>query len=245
MTCTSVGGMLDLRRKDRALPEPWSTEMNAMMTTTFQIQPLPAVLDAPELFTLPHRRHSIGGYQPLLPDLDYFNELLARLGRSLPPMDMDRLATAARQLAQPANDGITPACIAQRIARLETVAAMVADPAWEQAANVAECAKLVLGYPRNRHHLIPQDLPRLGQLDDAIVVEAAWPVLGREAASYQAFLGLRAREAYLAGCTPEQVHYDRRDWEAEACSAKTLAARFRQVRESSYVPAPESLFRVH
>ena len=73
--------------------------MNAVMTIRSLAQPLPAVLDTPLAFNLLHRRRNIGEYRPTSFDLSRFNRLLARLGRTQGPMDVDQLATAARQLS--------------------------------------------------------------------------------------------------------------------------------------------------
>ena len=218
--------------------------MNTVMTNSFQFQPLPSVLVDPASQNRPHRRQAIGNYRPAQPDLEHFNQLLARLGREL-PLDLDQLATAARQLSLPGSGENSPACIAQRVARLETVAAMVDDPDWEAANDALEYAHLVLDYSHERSRLIPESLPWFGHLDDAIVMDAAWPFLGREAAFYRDFLRLRALEAELRGCTEEALHFDRHYWEVVRRSEEALAIHRRQVRESSYAPRPADMFRVH
>lgn len=218
--------------------------MNAQLTTTFPVQPLPAILGTAPPFTLLHRRKSIGDYRLNPADLDRFNHLLARLGRKTAPLGMDQLATAARQLAAPASGG-APECIAQRIARLESVAAMAGDAAWEAANDAADCARLVLDYANDPMDLIPDWLPRVGRLDDAIVVEAAWPTLSRELSCYRDFNRLRALEACLRGCRPEELPFSRQAWEAARRTEAALGAHRRRVRETSYAPAEADRFRVH
>lgn len=218
--------------------------MNAVMTIRSLAQPLPAVLDSPLAFNLLHRRRNIGEYRPTSFDLSRFNRLLARLGRTQGPMDVDQLATAARQLSATGDDE-APGCIAQRIAWIESVAAMAADRAWAAANEVVECARLVVDYANDSQDLIPDWLPRIGRLDDAIVVEAAWPTLGREAAGYRDFVRLRALEARLRGCEPEELPFDRDAWQAARVHEAALSAHRRRVRESTYVPAPSAMFRVH
>jgi uncharacterized membrane protein YkvA (DUF1232 family) len=218
--------------------------MNAVMTTRSLVQPLPTVLEAPPAFNLLRRRKNIGDYHPTSADLERFNRLLARLGRAKAPLGMDQLATAARQLAD-ATEEAAPECIAQRIAWIESVAAMAGDPTWEAANDVADCARLVVAYANDTHDLIPDWMPRIGRLDDAIVVDAAWPTLHREAACYQDFRRLRALEAGLRGCTPDALPFDRQAWQAARRAEAALVAHRRQVRESSYVPAPSAMFRIH
>jgi len=218
--------------------------MNAVMTTRSLVQPLPAVLDTAPTVNLLHRRRNIGEYRPTSFDLSRFNSLLKRLGRTQGPLDIDQLATAARQLA--ATDGNeAPGCIAQRIAWIESVAAMAADRAWAAANEVIDCARLVVEYADDSQDLIPDWLPRIGRLDDAIVMEAAWPTLGQEAAGYRDFVRLRALEASLRGCEPEALPFDRQAWQTARHNEAALIAHRRRVRESSYVPAPSAMFRVH
>ncbi|UWX04185.1 DUF1232 domain-containing protein [Pseudoxanthomonas sp. NC8] len=201
------------------------------------------MLDAAPSFSLLHRRKNIGEYRPASADLARFNHLLARLGRRHAPLDIDRLATAARQLTDATDDA--PGCIAQRIAWLESVVAMAGDRDWEASAEIADCARLVADYANDTWDLIPDWLPQVGRLDDAIVMEAALPTLGRELACYRDFRRLRAVEAGLRGCTPEELPFDRHAWEATREVEAALVAQRRRVRESSYVPAPPAMFRVH
>ncbi|MBO9716706.1 MAG: DUF1232 domain-containing protein [Pseudoxanthomonas sp.] len=218
--------------------------MDAVITTLSLVQPLPAILDATPPFSLLHRRKHIGGYRPASADLDRFNQLLARLGRRRPPLDVDRLATAARQLADSADDD-APGCIAQRIAWLESVVAMTGDRDWEAANEVAGYARMVADYANDTHDLIPDWLPRIGRLDDAIVMDTAWPVLRHELSCYRDFRRLRTVEADLRGCAPEQLPFDRHAWEAAREVEAALIAHRRRVRESSYAPAPSAMFRIH
>ncbi|WP_162409923.1 YkvA family protein [Pseudoxanthomonas daejeonensis] len=214
------------------------------MTNRSLVQPLPAVLDTPLSFNLLRRRKNIGDYHLASVDLERFNHLLARLGRDKAPLGMDQLATAARQLSA-ATDEAAPECIAQRIAWIESVVAMAGDPAWEAANDVADCARLVVDYANDVHDLIPDWMPRIGRLDDAIVIDAAWPTLHHEAACYEDFRRLRALEASLRGCSPDALPFDRQAWQVARQAEAALIAHRRRVRESSYVPAPSAMFRVH
>ena len=103
----------------------------------------------------------------------------------------------------------------------------------------------MVAYADDTHDLIPDWLPQVGRLDDAIVVEAAWPTLRGEVACYRDFRRLRALEAGLRGCRPDELPFDRHAWEVARQAEAALAAHRRRVRESSYVPAPTPVFRVH
>src|SRR3546814_14747380 len=92
---------------------------------------------------------------------------------------------------------------------------MSGDPAWQPANDAAAPAALVMDYVRSRRDLIPDDLPRVGRLDDAIVIDAAWPRLADEVACYLDYCRIRRIEAELRECDVSQFTFGRADWEQE------------------------------
>jgi len=205
--------------------------------------PLSAALAAEPSVPRPrHRRRRIGSYRPDARQLETFNRLLQRLGRS-DTLDCDRLATAARRLRAPASS--IPACIAERLRQAETLAWLAADPAWEPAAEAVSPLRTVLAYLEGDNDLIPDSVPEFGRFDDAIVVESAWPRLAGEVEAYLDFCRVREVEARLRGCGILQFRFDRDDWEVARRAEAALVAHQRQVREHRYTPQWQPLFRVH
>lgn len=216
--------------------------MNAL---TLNAAPLPSILTQAGTPSGPHRRHRLGRFQPTKGGIDRFNRLLVRLGREQAPLQADQLATAARQLLDAQPGGAVPECIAQRLRQAEVVGRMLADAAWQPAAAALPLARDLLAYVQGDDDLIPDALPRLGRLDDAIVVDTAWPRLAGELACYADFSRLRIVEARLRGCHVQDFSFDRRDWKTARATEAALLAHRRHVRESSYAPAPADCFRVH
>ena len=212
--------------------------MNAI--ATFQY-PLPNVLHCPPST---HRRRRIGAFEPDLDALSHFNALLSRLGWQSPALDRDQLASAARELGQ-AGQHDTPACIRLRLQQAAVIEQMLADHDWQTDARAATAAIDLLGYVRGDWHLLPfTQVPAAG-LDDAIVVETAWPLLRPEVVSYQDYRRLRGQEAAYRGCRYEDVAYDRQSWrEAREMEARLIEQR-RRIRETSYAPVEAACFRVH
>lgn len=217
--------------------------MNAMHTTQY---PLPSILYLTPSSRMPGRRKSIGQFRLNSLDLDRFNRLLDRLGRCQAPLIADQVVTAARELNQE-NSQAEPPCIVQRVQRAETVAAMVADAAWmaSSTGDSALPARLVADYFQGPDSLIPAWLPRVGRLDDAIVIETAWPRLADEVEGYVDFRRLRRIEAGLRGCAESDFRFDRDDWQEERRVEAALRTQRRGVREHSYLPAPCAMFRIH
>ncbi|WP_147651564.1 hypothetical protein [Vulcaniibacterium gelatinicum] len=215
--------------------------MNAILATT---APLPSILDLPP----PRRscrRHRIGSFDLDTAALDRFNALLARLGPRIAPLDCDQLATAARELREATADRCEPPSIEQRVRRIDAAARMIGDPQWQPAGEAGRTAVLVVGYAGGDRQLLPNSLPTVGRLDEAIVVEAAWPTLEAEVVSFLDFCRLRAIEAELRGCAVGTFAFTRRDWQQARSAEDALAQHLRSVRERSYVPAPTARFVIH
>lgn len=214
--------------------------MNMLSITS----PLPAILDQPAS-ARPGRRHFIENYCLTARDLDRFNALLLRLGRRESPLDRDQLATAARELCDCNGLAVEPPSIRERMRRVETAALMVDDPDWDGANDAIDVARLVIDYACGSDGLIPDWVPAVGRLDDAIVIDTAWPRLAAEIDRYLDFCRLRDRTAGRRGTGASTVHFMRVDWEQARREEAALVAHQKHVREHSYLPPCASLFQVH
>lgn len=215
--------------------------MNAMLTATI---PLPAILDQPSPIG-PARRHSIDNFHLTAASVDRFNAVLARLGRRTAPLDCDRLATAARELRDRTTGADEPACILQRMKRLEAAVLMLDDIQWEPVDDAGNVASLMVQYASGRHQLLPNSLPKVGRLDDAIAVEAAWPSLRSEVAAFLDYCRVRSLEASLRGRDIGGFGFSRNDWEEARQAEYILEKQRRCIRECSYLPQRETRFLVH
>jgi uncharacterized membrane protein YkvA (DUF1232 family) len=207
------------------------------------IDPLPAVLEQPRPAGTA-RRHRISRVDLDSRGLDRFNALLLRVGSASDQLDNDRIATAARELLDHEIDAepVMPRCIRQQLRRGTTLAWMVGDPGWTAANEAGEVAELVVGYLHGKDDLIPDSLPRVGRLDDAIVVKAAWSRLENEVADYLDFNRVRRIEAALRGMRALEFRFGREDWMQARVAEAALAEHRRMIRESSYLPRVPALF---
>ena len=208
--------------------------MNAMLS---QLQPLPAALQsqpAPDLA----RRRLVGGYPLDRKALDHFNRLLAKLRH--PPLGRDQIASAARQLAEQPATGAQPDCIGQRLHQATAIGLMVADPGWQPVDDAIAPARLVVDYVRNDRDLIPDCLAQVGRLDDAIVIDAAWPQIGGEVRNYLDYCRVRHIEAELRGCDESAFAFGRDDWEQARRAESAWIAHCRKVGARSYLPQAQA-----
>lgn len=215
--------------------------MNATLSLNTPLFPLVAATPAGH----PHRRRRVDRFELSDTALDRFNGLIARLDPAAPALEWDALATAARRVCEQGEAGAAAIRgIHQRLRRAVVLARLLADAGWTPANDAVDVAGEVVDYVRGGHDLIPDALRQVGRLDDAIVVDAAWPRLSDEVAEYLDYCRLRRIEAELRGTTPDAFRFDRNDWQDAARAEIALAAHRRIVREGCYVRAPAPLFRV-
>jgi uncharacterized membrane protein YkvA (DUF1232 family) len=225
--------MLDA--KEHPVPED---QMNAALA---QLHPLPAALPRP-LRSHHGRRFRIGTFEIDEQSLALFNELLTRLDLSQGPLERDQLVTAARDLAIRSGTSRAAICIHERMRRAAAIDRMLHDHAWKATDQVVQPAQAVVEYVRRDNDLIPDAMPTVGRLDDAIVVDVAWPALAAEVADFIDFCRLRHMETVLGGSVEG---YDRAAWLADRRAEARLLEQFRRVATHSYLSGPPALFQVH
>ena len=210
--------------------------MNAALTT---IYPLPAALFRPDSIHR-HRRHRIGTFEIADDALDLFNELLARLDLRSAPIQRDQLVTAARDLVDEASDAPVAPCLYDRMRRAGAIDRMLGDRDWTLEDAFVAPSQLVVDYVRGNRDLIPDTMPKVGRLDDAIVVDTAWPSLAPEIRNYLDFCRVRQLERELGGDSP----FGRSDWEKARNAEAQWIEHCHRVGNNSYLTSSSSHFRV-
>lgn len=195
--------------------------------------PLPASSAAPAA-----RRRQVGDTMLSASAIDGFNALLSRLDADAPPVSADQVVTLARWLqSQPPSRA--EALLAERLDRAERLALMLQDSDWRLDAALAERARLLMAYLHQVDDLIPDDLPLLGQLDDALLVELSWPAFAGEAQDYLDFCRYRSLQRPRGNATERRMA-----WENACLAEVALLQQRRQVRGRAYsaaAPLPERL----
>jgi erythromycin esterase-like protein len=115
--------------------------------------------------------------------------------------------------------------------RLQLLHALLADREWS-------CDPLT----RARLERMAADL---GSSAKSGIDEAAWALLAEETQRYLDYRRLGALEALLRGCARTDFRFSRDDWAMARIAEAELHAQFRHVRDSSYVPEPSPMFRIH
>ena len=164
-------------------------------------------------------------------DLNHFQAIV---DKSKTAMESDENAVnieaAARQLINDAKSSDLPAFIDDRLSQLQIVIDMVGDEEWQLSEEERRRVLGALVYFCDPEDLIPDHIPGLGFLDDAIYVELVIRELKAEIESYEEFVEYRAAEEKRRAEAGEDTKVGREEWLADKRAA--LHARMRKRRGS-------------
>lgn len=158
-----------------------------------------------------------------------FNDLLHELHPDAPHLDVDAVASVARWL-QSLPPAQADALLQARLGRLSELQAMATDPDWAIEPALGQRIERLVAYVDRERDLIPDDVPRIGRLDDALLVELAWPMVADELEDYRDFLRFREESGDAWGGHPR-----REDWLRVRLEEGALWEQLHRVRHHHYV----------
>jgi uncharacterized membrane protein YkvA (DUF1232 family) len=165
-------------------------------------------------------------------DLKHFADAMKSAQQEAKNLSPKEITDAASNLLQDGKDNKLPAFIAERLSKIDSMVAMVNDAGFgmdeEDKKRVLSC----LTYFANPKDIIPDNVPVLGFLDDAIMIELVVRELQHEVEAYDDFVVYRADEARRRGVDPSTLNTERVEW-AEARRVELLS-RMKSRRMSSY-----------
>ena len=164
-------------------------------------------------------------------DLDHFQAIVDKAKSAMEDDEnATNIETAARQLITDAKSTDLPSFIADRLSKLEVVIDMVGDEEWQLSDEERRRVLGALVYFCDPEDMIPDHIPGLGFLDDAIYVELVIRELSAEIESYEEFVNFRAAEEKRRADRGEDTKVGREEW----LSAKRAAlhTRMRKRRNS-------------
>jgi uncharacterized membrane protein YkvA (DUF1232 family) len=120
-------------------------------------------------------------------DVEHLRWLMRRVGSDAAKLDETQIVDAVDDMVRRIRSTQVPDYVLERAGKLEELVQMVRDPEWDIPADVRERVVGALAYFAKPNDLIPDGVPGLGFLDDAIMIELVVRDLAHELAGYETF----------------------------------------------------------
>jgi hypothetical protein len=143
-------------------------------------------------------------------DLEHFKSVMIKAREAAKGKDLQSVIDAASKVLTEVNNSQTSDFIRDRMNTLETLIGMVADKGWGLVDEDRSRVLDALAYFSEADDLIPDEIPGLGFLDDAIMIEIVSKELKHEIQAYRDFVVFRAAEQARRGDDADSV--ERSDW---------------------------------
>ncbi len=135
-------------------------------------------------------------------DLRYFRERLKRVREGDGARDEETIVPLATQLVEEAVKADPPEFVRVRLLKLEQLVDMLRDDEWRLVGPDRARILDALAYFVDPDDLIPDRLPGIGYLDDAIMIELVVEELKHDIKAYEDFCAFRKSRAKAAGSDP-------------------------------------------
>lgn len=143
-------------------------------------------------------------------DLQHFVDMQEAASKAAADKSNAEVVQATMELLTKAQQSDPPEFIKSRLLVLDTMLAMARDEAWALSEEDIAKVRSALVYFAAASDAIPDNVPVLGFLDDAIMIELCARDLCHELDAYNDFCDFRDREAARRGLNPETL--GRADW---------------------------------
>ena len=161
-------------------------------------------------------------------DLTHFRRELHKAREAVGIAEDEEILAAAGDVVRAMRLTELPDFVAERLERLENAIAMLTDPQWQLDPDERSPMLGALAYLCDPEDIIPDEIPGIGLLDDAVMIELAFRELHHEIEAYSDFVKFRKALPRTLGRKPSPERVARR----LAARRSQLLARMRRRRKA-------------
>ncbi|MFK7954843.1 MAG: YkvA family protein [Lysobacterales bacterium] len=163
-------------------------------------------------------------------DLRHFRKAMRDTKKAAKALSIDEIAAAARELILATRAKKVPAFVSDRLDRLAALVDMLTDIEWKITGTDRDRIAATLAYFTEAEDLIPDEVPALGFLDDAIMIELVTRDLKHDIEAYADFCEFRAHHEARLKSNGEASDRPREAWLEDRRAV--LHSRMRRRRRS-------------
>jgi uncharacterized membrane protein YkvA (DUF1232 family) len=168
-------------------------------------------------------------------DLRYFRQVLQKVRKGRNAENEDVVLGEARSLLVEVKNTDAPQFVRSRIAQLSKLILMIEDKDWRLEGADRKRVLNALAYFADPDDLIPDRVPGLGYLDDAIMVELVVQDLKHEIEAFDAFVEFRKLKKKEKSASPDGLE-KRRDALQGRMRRRRRGDRVRHARQKGRSP---------
>lgn len=142
-------------------------------------------------------------------DLKHFRLIMEEARKTASRLPPEDIVAAAEELLKNIEETTAPGFIVDRLKKLKLMISMLSDIEWRLPHQEATRVLNALAYFAEPEDLIPDDIPGLGFLDDAIMIELVVRELRHEIDAYEDFRNYREKLVSELG---QKVEISRKGW---------------------------------
>lgn len=172
-------------------------------------------------------------------DLKHFRLIMREARKSVAGKSPEDIVAAAEALMHEISADKAPGFIVERLQKLNMMMHMISDVDWRLPHEDSKRVLNALAYFAEPDDLIPDQIPGLGFLDDAIMVELVVRELRHELDAYQDFCEFRGRD----NTPPAGTGHKQKQGQLDARRGE-LHARMRRRRQRSLQRSNDSELRL-
>lgn len=142
-------------------------------------------------------------------DLEHFRSLMQVAIDKASQYSPDEVLKKARLVCTDMENSNLPDFVRTRLESLETLISALEDPEWQMPETEKLDILTSLAYFSEPHDLVPDNIPGLGYVDDAIMIELVIQDLSQDLVAYQQFRDFRRVEENRRG---DEANVNRESW---------------------------------